>query len=372
MYRSTVFSTMETDPGNNQSVKVVASDGAQTETKKTKDILSEKEREIAQTVTPVYERWKTSLQMTSHYEKIGHGENLYIDVKAEVMSGKVFVEPDANRCHGNDEKKTGESLMADGAQHPIIVVPKCVAEAAGMQSHRYKTDPHKEDSIPEDAWVTLEGNGRMEFLYGKPVESWPKIYAILPTKNAEGLIIPPRIFNNINTNLKPWNSADRMGSRICYEGGKGHPAWAVINKLKNEGYPFTSACEYVTLKKGSISSKNITNMELDTETLFANYEYAKRIHAAAVKAFGEGADKTLKNKAFSAAILDLFDHLCVLKEFDAESSTAFLEKFFKDIPSGVVMEIVTAKKEGDVPKDIVKVQMLKEYFIKYKATIHKK
>lgn len=357
---------------NNQSVEVVASDEAQTETKKPKDILSEKEREIAQKVTPVYERWKTTLQMTSHYEKIGHGENLYIDVKAEVMSGKVFVEPDANRCHGNDEKKTGESLMADGAQHPIIVVPKCVADAAGMQSHRYKTDPHKEDSIPEDAWVTLDGNGRMEYLYGKPVESWPKIYAILPTKNAEGLIIPPRIFNNINTNLKPWNSADRMGSRICYEGGNGHPAWTVINKLKNEGYPFTSACEYVTLKKGSISSKDITNMKLNTETLFANYEYAKSIHAAAVKAFGEGDDKTLKNKAFSAAIIELFDHLRGLKDFDSESATTFLVEFFDNIPSGDVMDIVTAKKKGDVPKDIIKVQKLKKCFANYKNSFDNK
>ena len=57
------------------------------------------------------------------------GKNCIFDIRK--ISGNLFT-PTVNRVHGADEKRTGESVMSQGAQQTLIVITGDVAQAAGI------------------------------------------------------------------------------------------------------------------------------------------------------------------------------------------------------------------------------------------------
>lgn len=325
-----------------------------------KGALSEEEKALAQTATQLVEEW---LKMDHpNCIPICGEANRFIDITAEAKAGRVFLEPDANRGHGKDQTETGHSLLNDYPQHPLLVLPTSISRAIGMGVHRFDSDPSKADTIPDDSWTVLDGNGRMAYLYGVEVEKWPPIFGLLPSKNKDGLIHPQRIFTVINTNLLAWKGSDYLTARLLIEGEKAHPAWTYINDLKQKGYLFTAACEWGTMKEENIKRSDITDLKFAATEGFKYHELAKKIHSAAVNKFGEGEDRLLKTKDFPKQIIEFFNRLSDLSGFDRNKAAKTIIKFIDGIESGKVVEITGAKKAGDDPKEVVRRKKMSKLF----------
>lgn len=273
-----------------------------------------------------------------------------------------------NRDHGSDQQKTGESIVTYGAQHVLIVMTAKMARDVKNDKWdiiRFHNDPLQDESIPDDALVVIDGNGRMDYLLGIPVEQWPPIYAVFPTKDAAGYYDYSKIIDVINTQLSTWKTENYVQKRILQEGAKAHEAWGVINMLVKKGYKYQAACQVVTLGKDRILKSEVNDG--DAQKIFKNFEYAKTIYEALVKKIGEGDDKTLKTKSFGIELSDLWDNL--RNKYGAEEATELFVEFIDFIPQSKIEDIKSAKavktQNGKVSKDARRIQILNEQFLMF-------
>lgn len=295
------------------------------------------------------------------------GKNAFVDITQGVRNGSYKVAGFAeNRIHGRDEKTTGESLMTYQPQHPLIIMTRKMAEAAGLTPTLLPSD--KSGSLTDKhVIIPFDGGGRLDFLQSIEPEKWPPLFGVFPTADMNGLFNPRKLLEIINTQVKTWDTPNFLVKRIMEEGKDGHQGWQSIQNLLHKGYNYQAACELMTLKTDRIPKSVINNGK--AEDVFKQHEYAVKIHNALVKQFGEGDDKTLKTKAFPAEISRIWDKLRDM--VGVKTATEHVLKFINQLTTGQVQEITNAKSKDDgggtISKDEHRINLLKKAFEDFMA-----
>ena len=295
------------------------------------------------------------------------GKNAFVDITQGVRNGSYKVAGFAeNRIHGRDEKTTGESLMTYQPQHPLIIMTRKMAEAAGLTPTLLPSD--KSGSLTDKhVIIPFDGGGRLDFLQSIEPEKWPPLFGVFPTADMNGLFNPRKLLEIINTQVKTWDTPNFLVKRIMEEGKDGHQGWQSIQNLLHKGYNYQAACELMTLKTDRIPKSVINNGK--AEDVFKHHEHAVKIHNALVKQFGEGDDKTLKTKAFPAEISRIWDKLRDM--VGVKTATEHVLKFINQLTTGQVQEITNAKSKDDgggtISKDEHRINLLKKAFEDFMA-----
>ena len=295
------------------------------------------------------------------------GKNAFVDITQGVRNGSYKVAGFAeNRIHGRDEKTTGESLMTYQPQHPLIIMTRKMAEAAGLTPTLLPSD--KSGSLTDKhVIIPFDGGGRLDFLQSIEPEKWPPLFGVFPTADMNGLFNPRKLLEIINTQVKTWDTPNFLVKRIMEEGKDGHQGWQSIQNLLHKGYNYQAACELMTLKTDRIPKSVINNGK--AEDVFKQHEHAVKIHNALVKQFGEGDDKTLKTKAFPAEISRIWDKLRDM--VGVKTATEHVLKFINQLTTGQVQEITNAKSKDDgggtISKDEHRINLLKKAFEDFMA-----
>lgn len=295
------------------------------------------------------------------------GKNAFVDITQGVRNGSYKVAGFAeNRIHGRDEKTTGESLMTYQPQHPLIIMTRKMAEAAGLTPTLLPSD--KSGSLTDKhEIIPFDGGGRLDFLQSIEPEKWPPLFGVFPTADMNGLFNPRKLLEIINTQVKTWDTPNFLVKRIMEEGKDGHQGWQSIQNLLHKGYNYQAACELMTLKTDRIPKSVINNGK--AEDVFKQHEHAVKIHNALVKQFGEGDDKTLKTKAFPAEISRIWDKLRDM--VGVKTATEHVLKFINQLTTGQVQEITNAKSKDDgggtISKDEHRINLLKKAFEDFMA-----
>lgn len=287
-------------------------------------------------------------------------DNCIIDLRKAY--GKLYT-PEVNRIHGKDMTTTGESLLTHGAQHPLLVITVKMARQAGLVPVRFSTDPLKDKPVDDDGFVVIDGNGRVGFLLTLPVEKWPAVYAIFPSKDAAGMFNLNKSFDVINTQVTVWKTQDMVQKRLLTDGDAAHPGWTMIRSLLQKGYRYQAACELTTL--GSDRIKKSAVIGQDSKEVFAHYSCAIKIFNPLCKMFGD--TDALKTKEFPRKVSLLWSEL-QKKSGDETATEQFLD-FLSTLSKDKIQEIKGAKSvKGGVTKDEKRKTILEEQFRQYLET----
>lgn len=331
-------------------------------TKDFKPVYSSKKETELKEITSIVQAEIDRVKYDTNYHATSFGNNVIIPLHTLKKEGKVhLVKPLVNRSHGGDQKKTGESLLTNGAQHILLVITVLAASKAGLLPEKFENDKSTEEISDEDLMV-LDGNGRIEFLHSIPDDKWPEIYAVFPTKDGAGCYNLTKAFNEINCQVSVWKTQDFVTKRIIDDGDNAHEGWDFIIKLVKKGYMYQAACELATLGKDRITKAGVTKGNADE--IFLYFGFAKKIHEALVEVFGEGKDKTLQTKVFPMSVSTLWKKL--RDRCGAKYATDTLIKFFKGIKSEDVNNILQAKSiKGGATKDETRKSILESKFKEY-------
>ena len=296
-----------------------------------------------------------------------NGENAILDINSAVAKGVTLLTPEVNRTHGKDESTTGESIMTNGAQHPLIVVTQKTAKAAGIKAVRFANDPDRDKPIPEDAkaLVALDGNGRINYLLTMELSDWPQLSAVLPSKNRAGFIDLPACITCINTDIVKWKTQDFVQKRILDEGENTHEGWTVINGLVRQGFGYQAACQMTTLGTDRVLKSAVCKG--DTKDVFMHYESAKRIQDVLLEKFVKDLTP-LKTKELSKEIATQWKLL--QKKYGDEVATDHYINFLNEtLTDEFVKKIQEAKSDdsdkGKVSKDEIRKKQLRTAFDRF-------
>ncbi|MCQ2771409.1 MAG: hypothetical protein MJ236_06410 [Clostridia bacterium] len=272
-----------------------------------------------------------SITATSYADKT----NCIIDLRK--VSDRLYT-PQVNRVHGKDQDKTGKSLRMFGAQHILLVLTVPMANAAGLKVIHFSNDPQKDKPIREDGFVLLDGNGRINYLMTIPKEDWPAIFAVFPSKEANGLFNINNCINIINTEVCVWKTEDMVQKRILMDAASAHQGWGEINELIRMGYKYQAACQLVTLGTDRIKKATVISGEADD--IFIYYNSARTLRQKLQEKFGIDAD-TLKTKEFTKEVSTLWKRL--LNKKGEEFATKTFVSFLDQLTDKKIKEISEAK-----------------------------
>lgn len=286
------------------------------------------------------------------------GSNCLVDLRK--VYDKLYT-PEVNREHGKDQEKTGESLLSYGAQHVLLVITVRMAKHAGLLPTNFKNSPNTDKPIGDDGLVLLDGNGRINYLMNIPVEDWPEIYGVFPTKDASGFFSLNRVFDIINTQMSVWKTQDMVQKRLLMDGSSAHPGWGFIQGLVKKGYKYQAACQLATLFTDRIKKGQVTGG--DATAVFTHYKSAQIIYKVLLDRFGEDSD-CLKTKEFTKELNTLWGKL--QKKSGDDAATETFVKFLKGLPAAKVKAVNEAKNiKGGASKDEQRKDILTQEFYKF-------
>lgn len=298
------------------------------------------------------------------YGAVGVSDNIVINLREAAKKGIHIWGMEVNREHGNDEKQTGKSLLADGAQMWLNVITYKVAKLYGFGIKKLTNDKDEKHSPQDEDIVLLDGHGRMDFLMQYDVNDWPVVYAHFPSKDALGYYNLSKVMEAINVNIKTWTTSNYVQKRILQEGDKTHDGWVRINNLIQRGYNYQAACQLTTLGTDRVMKKDVNGG--DAEHIFSNYNDAVNVSEILINRFGEKEDKVVKTKEFTKEVSILWQKL---QKIGGNSyATDNMVEFIKNLPEDKVIEIKRAKKTDDgVSKDVNRTKILNALFKDFTA-----
>ncbi len=359
---------------NGETVHEVVSNESSKKAHKKKDnkedkdytpIYSNEEKTRLEQITKICEEEIERVILDDRYNSIPYGNdsNCLINLKTAHKNGIDFCTPVLNRVHGTDLDKTGSSIMTNGAQHILLVMTKRMADACGIDVARFSNDPKSGVAANQEDLVFLDGNGRMKFLLDFPEDKWPDVFATFICKDKANYFNPSVAMSEINTQVAVWKTPDYIQKRVFEEGKTSHEGWTRIIGLQRKGYLYQSACQLMTLKTDRIKKSEVVSG--DQQKIFENYPCALKIYEALKKKFGEGDDKTLKTKAFTAEVSCLWGKLKNASG-NATATDQFLD-FIEGLSEDTVKQIKNVKKDNKNPisKDDQRKAILQQEFFMY-------
>ena len=325
---------------DNSSAVDGGSENASVTRKRLAPNYSKEEQEVLKQQTDVVEAEIQRVIQDSRYAATPLDDSdCILNLRKAIGNGIGIMTPKINRIHGKDQLTTGESVEKCGAQAVLLVITKSMADAAGIDVTRFRSDKSAEP-IGDDSLVIIDGNGRMDHLLGLSIDQWPTVYAAFPKKDALGLYNIAKVFEEVNTHVKVWTTQDHMQKRILEDGKTVHPGWIMVNDLLQKGYLYQAACIAATLGYDRIKKNEIVN-GISENTVFKHHEHARRVHEALVAKFGEGDDKVLKMKAAPMFISSLWSER--RDKGGVDKATDQMVDFINQLPDDVVKQIKEAK-----------------------------
>lgn len=313
----------------------------------------------------IMEIQRVAMDPRYHTVPYANEQNCLVNLKEAYKDGIQFGTPLVNRTHGKDQETTCHSIREYGAQHILIVVTPLMAETNDIRIARFSNDSLKDEPLPSEALILIDGNGRVNALLSLPVDEWPDIYAVFPTKDAAGFYNFRKIIEVINTQVSVWKTQDMVQKRLLDEGDAAHEGWMFINQLVKKGYKYQAACQTATMGSDRIQKKLVNTG--DSNYIFTHFESAKEIHLALVEKFGEGDDKVLKTKEFTREVSILWGQL--QRQSGDEIATKTFVDFIDNIPNEKVLAIINAKsiktETSRKPKDEIRKEILDKLFYEY-------
>ena len=325
---------------DNSSAVDGGSENASVTRKRLAPNYSKEEQEVLKQQTDVVEAEIQRVIQDSRYAAtpLDDGDCI-LNLRKAIGNGIGIMTPKINRIHGKDQLTTGESVEKCGAQAVLLVITKSMADAAGIDVTRFRSDKSAEP-IGDDSLVIIDGNGRMDHLLGLSIDQWPTVYAAFPMKDALGLYNIAKVFEEVNTHVKVWTTQDHMQKRILEDGKTVHPGWIMVNDLLKKGYLYQAACIAATLGYDRIKKNEIVD-GISENTVFKHHEHARRVHEALVAKFGERDDKVLKMKAVPMFISSLWSER--RDKGGVDKATDQMVDFINQLPDDVVKQIKEAK-----------------------------
>ena len=354
------------NPNNNDGSKpsVDSSSTKKKSPKKASEVpLTQEQIDALKHETEVFEQEVARMLADPRYHAIRMPNGRVImDLTAAHKDGIPIYRFDYNRTHGRDEDSTGESIKADGAQHPLLVVPVKVALAAGLPISHFQKDPDQASPIDEDGLGSVDGHGRANNAYGS--KEWPQLDAVLPVKNSNGYIDTKKVYSVTNEKIAVWGSKDHLIPRLFDPNELREKALKAIRDLVARDYLYTAACDWALWKIGNVTKAELNAIvdQAGADKFMEYMQHGKRIHEACVKKFGEGDDKLLKTKKFPEALIEKWNALRDKKGVDQATET--MVKFIEQLEPKQAFEITNAKKDKDkdLDKDTVRKQLLNTAF----------
>ncbi len=326
-----------------------------------KPVYSVKKKEELDYITEVA---KESIKSIINNPEIGavpfnDNHNFIVNLTAAYKSGINILKPTCNRLHGKDKMKTGDSIRTYGAQRPLLVITKEVADAAEIKVERFPNDK-RTGELKELDLVVEDGCGRWEYVLGLEEGEMPTLWATFIEPDSLGYYNPSKVMEVINTELTIWKTPEHLQKLILEEGQDAHEGWELVQELYKKGYMYQAACMAYTLDTDRIKKREVNNE--DAGEVFAYIESAKKIHEALVEKFKEGEDKTLKTKEFPKEVSILWRKLKDFKNDEDWATDTFVE-FINQFKESKVHEILNAKNvKGEMNKDEVRKKILNEQF----------
>ena len=360
--------TETTDNEGQTSVEPKA-DTAETSTKKksskkaSETPLTQEQIDALKHETEVFEQEVARMLADSRYHafQMPNGR-VVMDLTAAHKDGIQIVRFDYNRTHGKDEDSTGKSLRADGAQHPLLVVPVKVANAAGLPVSLFQKDTDN-SPVDEEGLAVVDGHGRINGAFGSKDE-WPQFDAVLLVKNKDGYIDTKKAYSVTNEKISVWGAKDHLVPRLFDSNELRKETFKAIHELVAKDYLYTAACDWIRWVSGNVTKKELNAVVTEKEAKdFMKYaQYGKQIHEACVKKFGEGDDKLLKTKKFPETLIENWNSL--RDKYGAEKATETMVEFIEQLESGKAIEITSAKKDKDkdLDKDTVRKQLVNKAY----------
>ena len=229
------------------------------------------------------------------------------------------------------------SIMADGIQVMLLVIPGTVAVMMGYDVEDFDGNPIPEEQLVQTV-IIVDGQTR-----------YMAIRKIMT-----------KMLQTINLKVFTWKNSDF----ICGLERAGNisdgtaRALAFVRQLERQGYNFTAACEWMTLGKGIIRKPSLVKAmnAADSKLCYDNSEYGIRIHETAKSKFTGNNEKALKNKTVPEFIIDKWNNAC--NELNKKEATSYIIAY---LPSGY-------KRGNGRPKaDFIKAQ-LEDSFQRFNKT----
>lgn len=203
-------------------------------------------------------------------------------------------------------KALKESIMKVGQQILLLLIPATVAKAMGFEIESFDGKDIPEDELSITV-VVVDGQTRLqaylEFLDEDPNSSMSDLFAYFPLN----LVSLGEMLTSINLKVFCWKNSDFITGIL----GTGNvedekkKALKYIKELESANYNYTSACEWVTFRKGIITKTPLVNaMNFSSSSLdLQQSKYAIEIIQAARNKFTGDNESALKRKAFPEFII---------------------------------------------------------------------
>ena len=197
------------------------------------------------------------------------------------------------------------SIMADGIQVMLLVIPGTVAVMMGYDVEDFDGNPIPEEQLVQTV-IIVDGQTRYYF-----PTNWINLTKMLQT---------------INLKVFTWKNSDF----ICGLERAGNisdgtaRALSFVRQLERQGYNFTAACEWMTLVKGIIRKPSLVKAmnATDSKLCYDNSEYGINIHETAKSKFTDNNEKALKNKTVPEFIIDKWNNAC--NELNKKEATSYI------------------------------------------------
>lgn len=286
----------------------------------------------------------------------------YVNMKEAYENGLRFFKTKGNRLHGSDLKKTGSSLLRDGAQQALVVIPVAIAKEVGIEYECFPSD--NDQDLQRDGYIIIEGHGRMEFvldfLKSNLESDFPEMDAVTLRMNAEGVFDPAEAMEVINSNVSKWKCGDFITKKLV-NNSCSHEGWAFIKDLQDKGYNYQASCQLATLKNDRVKQSEI--LKGDENVIFENFDHAKKLYEAYVGKFGSSSE-ALKTKAFTMELSKIWHGW---ENFGKSYATKQMIAFISSLNADDVNSINVAKKTSDQTKDDVRLSLVNKLFNKFKT-----
>lgn len=328
-------------------------------------VYSETEQVHLDLVKTVFQKEFTALLANPMLEVMAYSDhNAIINLTKAIESGVGIYMPKVNRKHGKDMFSTGESICNDGAQALLLVIPLSVALAAGMEIVRFSSDKSTED-IGESGLVSINGNGRLEYILSLEPDKRPTLYATLIEPNKQGYYDVPQAMSVINEYQSQWKTQDKMTKKIMEMGTNANPYLVATRQLVNRGFNYQAACQLTTLKPDRITSKFLESGNWDE--IFVYGMQAVKVREALFNTFGK-AEPMFKKKPFTQKICQIFDLLLKSQGGDPDVACSILVNFITTIEAEQIAKIKECKKakgETAATVETKRVALLNDIFNRY-------
>lgn len=264
------------------------------------------------------------------------------------------------------------SIMADGIQVMLLVIPGTVAVMMGYDVEDFDGNPIPEEQLVQTV-IIVDGQTRymaIRKIMNEHLGKTPaNVFAYFPTN----WINLTKMLQTINLKVFTWKNSDFICGleRAGNINDKTARALSFVRQLERQGYNFTAACEWMTMVKGIIRKPSLVKAmnATDSKLCYDNSEYGIKIHETAKSKFTGNNEKALKNKTVPEFIIDKWNNAC--NELNKKEATSYIIAYLNGLADKDIAEIVSPsgyKRGNGKPKaDFIKAQ-LEDSFQRFNKT----